>query len=464
MKTEKETITSASPPDTKLIGRLIAAQSVCFAIVGIIATIVLFGWLVPAIGSMLPSGWPLMKANTALNFLLSVAGLALTQPKQSNRRTLVSRGCGVIVMVLAGSALFAHLSGHTLGLETLLAPDRGAEMPGWMSIQTASFFVLVGLILAFGEGLPGSWKYVIAALTIASIILTLMITAGYVFGATNLVGQSPFTRTSPLTLICMVPLVFTLVIRRMQMEPFSVLVGMGIGSHIARVAMPFALILPILAVGIGAYAIFAGWLSVPYAMAFTTLTISFLLLAFVVLMARRINSLERDLRELSLTDELTKTYNRRGLYLLGEYALREGRRTATPLTVLYFDLDGLKEINDSLGHEIGSQLLLDFANLLSTTFRTNDVVARLGGDEFVVVGLEQKAGLMAGLQRLADATTAMNNTADKPYYIRYSFGKVIGDPASDETFDELMARADAAMYEHKRIRKSSRMAEEVSQH
>ena len=456
MKTLDAVIASSNQPDQKLLSWMLLVQRLCFIITGIIATVILCGWLIPAFGAILPTGWALMKANTALAMLLSTASLALIQQEQSDRRTLISRICAALVVLLAGAALFGHITGRSVALNTLLAADSSADMPGRMSIQTAAFLMLLGLALVF----EGKWQkrhsHVVDLLTIILGVITLVIIAGYCFGAAQLFGQSPSTRTSLQTLVCMATLGFAIVVRRTQAGFFSVFIGMGIGSHIARIALPFALLLPFLVVGSGAYLMLAGSLSAPYAAALTASITALLLCIIVVLMARRVNDLEQHLREISLTDELTKIYNRRGFYLLGEPILSEGRRLLMPLTILYFDLDGLKEVNDTLGHDTGSQLVLDFANLLRTTFRSSDVVARVGGDEFAVVARSRQADIMIALKRLDAAIEAANSTGEKPYQISYSVGEAASEPTADESFAELVARADAVMYERKRLKKAAR--------
>ena len=89
---------------------------------------------------------------------------------------------------------------------------------------------------------------------------------------------------------------------------------------------------------------------------------------------------EAEVRQLSLTDELTGLYNRRGFFLLAEQQLKIARRTQTPCCVLFADLDGLKKINDTIGHELGDRAIVDAAQILKETFRDADIVARLGGD------------------------------------------------------------------------------------
>ena len=443
---------SSSWPNLALVGRLQRAQFVCLIFAAMVATVVLCGWLVASIGSALPDGWSLMKANSALAIVLSIGSVYLTHPKRNKLQQLIGRTCAVIVVLLAGTALLGHLTGQRFSLETWLAADAGA-MPGRMAIQTALFLLVVGLLLTLDGLLEKSRTRLIDILTIALVVIFLVIVAGYCFGAANLFGQSPYTRTSPQTLVCLAFLTFTAVVRRTQIGLFSVLVGVGIGSQTSRIALPFALLLPFMIVSCGAYLSVAGWLSPPYAAALTASTTALLSFIFVVLMAQRINALERDLRNLALTDELTMLHNRRSFYLLGEHTLQGRQRDGRPVTVLYFDLDGLKAVNDRLGHDVGSQLVVDFANLLRINFRGSDTVARVGGDEFAVVTRNTQAELVTALQRLDQATSLVNLESKRPYRVSYSVGEAIGEQSGSESFAELVAQADATMYARKRQKK-----------
>ncbi|MDX1571288.1 MAG: sensor domain-containing diguanylate cyclase [Xanthomonadales bacterium] len=158
-------------------------------------------------------------------------------------------------------------------------------------------------------------------------------------------------------------------------------------------------------------------------------------------------------------DELTDLSNRRGFIQLAERALATCRRFQRPASLLFFDLDGLKPINDQYGHAAGDRVLRAFADVLRNTFRDVDVVGRLGGDEFVVfmsgVGREHTD---AALGRLAEAVDAFNQGqgSDQPERIHYSFGEVHDDPERHGTLADLMREADERMYKHKRARKSGR--------
>jgi diguanylate cyclase (GGDEF)-like protein len=452
MKAISEKVKASSQPDPKILDRLFVVQNINYAISGVIASVVLIGWLVPPFGFVLPKGWVLMKANTALGMLLCIAGLILVQPKRGKVPLVLGRICGAIVVILASSALLGHLWGIGFGLETLLAADSASEMPGRMSIQTASFFLLIGPTLLLERTGLALQLYVSDALIIMAIVLVLVIAAGYSFDALNMFGQSLDTRTSPQTLVCMILVVMASAIHRMYSGLFSLIVGIDIGSRMARITLPWALLLPFMIIGICAFSMAAGWLSPPYAAALTASAISALLFLVALWLAWRINNLERDLRDLSLTDQLTQVHNRRGFYILGEYMFREGRRNKTALTVAFFDLDDLKEVNDTLGHDAGSALLADFADLLRTNFRHSDVIARVGGDEFAIISKHSE--IDTALQRLAKATEVTNENGDKPYRIKYSVGKVTSKLGSKETFSELLHRADVAMYEHKQRKKA----------
>jgi diguanylate cyclase (GGDEF)-like protein len=92
-----------------------------------------------------------------------------------------------------------------------------------------------------------------------------------------------------------------------------------------------------------------------------------------------------ELRMLAVIDELTKVYNRRYFFDQLDREIAAASRYATPVSVLVFDLDGLKKLNDSFGHDIGDEALRSLAQRLVRYSRASDVVARLGGDEFAVI-------------------------------------------------------------------------------
>ena len=436
-------------PNEKLLRRLIIIQRVCLVGVVILAGGILCGWVVPVIGSLFPRGWTLMKANTALSFLLSISGLILVHKPVLNHILPWIGLCAAIILWLSGTALLGYLTDHTYWVETMLAADSHAELPGRMAVQTAAYFMLTGLILALSGPGYKLWNPLLDIMVLALFIIILIVFAGYSFDASYLFGHSPYTRTSPQTLVCMALVGLTLFIYRCRSGLFDVFVGPDIGSRIVRSLAPFALVLPFLIVGAGAYAMYNGWLTPPYVAAISAALSSALAFIIIMLMGRKINEQEQELRDISLTDELTRIYNRRAFYMLGEHALKEIRRTPKFLSVLFFDIDGLKKVNDAFGHDTGSRLLQVFADMLRDNFRSNDIIARLGGDEFAIITDTGKDEIEIVLGRLQDAANTINQKGDKPYRINYTVGVAGVDHATNETFSELVSKADAAMYQRK---------------
>lgn len=150
-------------------------------------------------------------------------------------------------------------------------------------------------------------------------------------------------------------------------------------------------------------------------------------------------------------DELTGLTNRRGFYTVAEHILSLCERTDTPAELLFFDLDGLKSVNDECGHEIGDELIRQFAATLVKCFRTADVVGRIGGDEFVVLMAGSKSGSGPALLRLDDQANQDADRCSRP--LAWSVGRVEYDPKRHGTIEELIADADSRMYEQKAARR-----------
>ena len=157
------------------------------------------------------------------------------------------------------------------------------------------------------------------------------------------------------------------------------------------------------------------------------------------------------LQTLSLIDELTQLRNRRGFFELAQQALKVAQREHYAMGVFFMDLNGLKRINDSLGHQAGDQALRDTAEVLRDTFRSSDILARIGGDEFVAMAhVHSTQDLHALSGRLRDHLQAFNQAHHRPYPLNISVGMTLVDIPTEEDLESLLARADAAMYEEKR--------------
>jgi len=161
--------------------------------------------------------------------------------------------------------------------------------------------------------------------------------------------------------------------------------------------------------------------------------------------------LEEKLRTMSIMDDLTGVYNRRGFLTLFQQQVKVAERTKENLLFLYADLDHMKWINDTLGHQAGDKALVEAANILKETFRKSDIIGRTGGDEFAVLAFgSTDENPEVFITRLRDNIKTFNERGTLDYNISLSVGIVRYDPEKHSSLDELMARADQLMYEEKR--------------
>jgi diguanylate cyclase (GGDEF)-like protein/PAS domain S-box-containing protein len=167
---------------------------------------------------------------------------------------------------------------------------------------------------------------------------------------------------------------------------------------------------------------------------------------------------EDELREMSLTDELTGLNNRRGFFTLADQQLKIANRSKKVMSLLYADLDGLKIINDTFGHDEGDRALVETAALLRDAFRESDIIARIGGDEFVVltvdVGDVKPDSLIWRVQEKFDARNAAGHGK---FILSISQGIACYDPEEPCSAQELVNLADKRMYEKKLAKKAGRL-------
>lgn len=159
-----------------------------------------------------------------------------------------------------------------------------------------------------------------------------------------------------------------------------------------------------------------------------------------------------ELKDLSLRDELTGLYNRRGLQTVGEQYLKQmrTRESATGAWVLVADLDGLKKINDRFGHHEGSSAIEQSALLLASCFRGSDILARTGGDEFVAFMVNtHNIPPSTVAARIQEAFDRYNAASKKTYRLSVSVGIVRTDHADKRSLSDLIQAADEGMYKAK---------------
>lgn len=165
---------------------------------------------------------------------------------------------------------------------------------------------------------------------------------------------------------------------------------------------------------------------------------------------------EARLRNLSQTDELTGLHNPRAFFSLAEQHLKTALRDGKTFAIVYADMDGLKQINDNYGHQVGSQALKAVADILRNSFRSADLVARLGGDEFGILVADISAeDVRIPLAHLQEHLRRYNAAGLHDYELSLSVGVCCFDSDNDSSLEDLVSKADHAMYEDKKKRKAA---------
>jgi two-component system, cell cycle response regulator len=167
--------------------------------------------------------------------------------------------------------------------------------------------------------------------------------------------------------------------------------------------------------------------------------------------------LQDELYHLSIIDEQTGLYNRRGFFSQTEQLIHTSGVDNKGFYIIVADLDGMKQINDSFGHHIGDLALVDTSNMLKEVFQNSSIIARMGGDEFIIilpqeyekpidhVNVEQEFSSKM-MQRL----TSFNLSAGRAYYLSISLGVCYYNPDGQIAIGDLIIQADQRMYTHKK--------------
>lgn len=172
----------------------------------------------------------------------------------------------------------------------------------------------------------------------------------------------------------------------------------------------------------------------------------------VRLRTQQLTQAQQVLQRSAVTDELTGLLNRRGFYQRAEALLESDQ----PALLAYIDADGLKAVNDRLGHAAGDAMLVGIADSLKSCFRADDVVARMGGDEFCVLMLSPQYDVTTLQQQLEERIARVNAVARNGVELAISIGCVAAPVARAMPLDDWLRQADARMYQDKQSRRSAR--------
>jgi diguanylate cyclase (GGDEF)-like protein len=432
---------------------------VCASVAFAVGASVLVGWAfdIQIVTTRLP-GYVNFKANTAVCLVAgSAALLARSRSARDRRASRLAAICATVVLVVAGLTLAEYVLGWCLGIDPLLVRETvrgpGTSHPGRMAPNTTLSFLFVAAALHAARSRSGRARRIAQACAFSALFLTLVALVGYLYGAHILVGLFSQTRMAVHTIVGMLALCAGILWLTAKGGWLSELTARGSGRTVAKSLLPAAFLIPV-TVGmltLGGYR--AGLYDPAFGTALMAVgeTVSFATLVW--LCARSLNASERG-RTLAGQDELTGLLNRRGFLRQGEERRGAARRLGEEALLVFIDLDGMKVINDTLGHAAGDRALVETARVLRATFRDDDVVARLGGDEFAIfAGSATVESAPSVLGRLEAHLRRLNAKPARDFTLRLSAGVTACRAIESDSIVDLLERADAQMYEQKKAKR-----------
>ena len=446
-----------SEPDSAIVEKLAVAERATLAVVAATLLVSATEWFLPGLRGAFPAGWGPLSGEGWCATAACGLGIYLAHPRFSHRIHLLSIAMGVLTAIGSAAALTQSLGRLLSGR---LAPGIDAQIlqlqfhvAPQMSPQAGTGFLMLGLAIVF---LQAKRRFTIAAdglcWLMALVILTLA--SAQIVGSFSIFGPTVRMYTSHQTMLCMFLLGFVAIARRSRHGVLRIFLGAGIGSRVSRALAPILLIIPYVRESLRGRLFNMHRMPSHYTTALLASVAVVVSIALLLYIAWRFNGLEAEIHELSLRDPLTELYNLRGFRFLAEQALRLARRSGQPFSLLFIDVDGLKQINDELGHQTGSEFLVQTAEIMKETFREADVMGRIGGDEFAIAGEFSEDAILHAAARLQDAATRRNVLSHYEIPLSFSIGHVTSPPGSRDSLEEMLASADEAMYQVKRRRKA----------
>lgn len=444
-------------PDPIRLHRMLIVQRVCLALVALISITLISVWIFPQVGDSLHVALTPLSVPTALTAILCALSLAMSEPGNPLLLRQMSRYVAVLAALSVTAMMVANLAPLSAVASILPALGRAASTPGALSPLSEGAFLFLSIVIIFVRSDTVLARRISDVLVSCLCLLALVLLSQDLFGTAGLFGLIAADLIPPQVLFSLLLVTIVVTLRQAEFGVFSIFLGCGIGSRIARGFAPILLVWPFLREVGQAQIAFPRLIPAHFAVALlTSLAVAFSLVLLMTIVWR-INGMETAIHDLTLRDDLTGLYNMSGFYLLAEQTLRLAQRAKMPFSVLFLDLDGLKIINDHLGHNIGSKYLAKTGELLFANFRDADVKGRFGGDEFVVAGQFSMVGIEVAALRLKTIAAELSLDVDKRFPLSFSIGHVTCEPYSTETLKELVARADQAMYEDKRCKKVARV-------
>ncbi len=442
-------------PSPKLLHSAFFVEQVCLGLAAQIAAIALCGWIFPGVRHILPAVLLHLNAPQAVSVFLCASSFLLSEPERSRRFRSIAwfyTGLTLLISTVTIAVILrasAGLSLHGFSLDDFIAMSPGAP------VRVALVLAFIAILSVLSRRPQSNLIRIADLLKIAVLLIVADLTWEALLSVTGSVSAPHAEPVALETLVCLILLSTAAVLRDSEYSIFRAYLGSSIGSRLARWLLPVLIALQLFREILRAHLLATIPLATFYLIPVLTTIATFVIFILVLFVIRRINSMEITIRDLTLRDGLTGLYNVRGFQRFGENALALARRAQLPFAVVFIDLDRLKEINDNLGHHIGSAALAETARLLANTFRENDVVGRVGGDEFAVAGQFDEVSIVAIVERLRKITASRDPEMQRLFPLSFSIGFAISHGGNNESFRELLTRADKAMYE---IKHSTRRA------
>ncbi len=396
---------------------------------------ILFG-LMPLLGLRL-GGWSTTTARASLPCLITALLCAVSLLLSDSEWTGVAigrAGQAVDLLALCGAVaimIFAYIGGGTSSVSEGTLPAERFSL-GFVLLALAVFMVGKEHRLI---------NHVVDFMVCGLCLLCLLLVSDAAFGRSRLFGAASTGHEGATLLVCLVALTTAVTLRQAENGVFSIFLGVGVGSRLARIFAPLLIVAPFIGAAANEWMRrdgLAGHLNAAFVAVAGVLVAIGVLLSFTW----RISNMENQIHDLVLRDEATRLYNFRGFQMLAEHALRLAQRANVPFSVLYVDLENLAEIHTELGPNVAAAALKEAGEVLRATFRESDIKGRIGADAFAVAGQFDRTGISVAALRLEAATAARSARSNTPIPIRFSMGHVTtSDTNSPENLRELLERA-----------------------
>jgi hypothetical protein len=304
-------------PDPALLAKLAVVQQGCLAVVALIALNVFAGWLYPTYAAILPVFATRMSIPMSLTALLCALSLAISETGNHLSLPIAGRYIAAQAGLLAILILLESMFRQFPALDGLLMADRAPGNTGGLPVHSPAAFALLSLAMMLVSSRGPILRRIADGLVPMLCLMTLVLLSENLFGALGLVRLSADNMISPLLLLCLVILTLVVAMRQTEHGVWSIFVGAGIGSRIARGFAPLLLVIPFFIEVARTRIILRDLVPEQYGAAILTSLAAGLSMVLLLVLVWRINGMEKEIHDLTLRDELTGLYNMRGFYLLG---------------------------------------------------------------------------------------------------------------------------------------------------